>query len=88
MAGAVLMKIVKGRTITEEQAMQLNFEEKAELIRRDPVTCMRHFNYKYRNFLTEILKHEKGALCPRVLTDFFSRLEFQIRGSPHVHSLL
>ena len=83
----MLMKIVNNKDITEEQALQLTFEEKAELIRSDPVTCMRHFEHKFRSLLNLILKPEGGVFSPYALVDFFTRLEFQMRGSPHSHGL-
>ena len=36
-----LMKLLEGKDITEEEASQLPWEKKAELIRRDSVTCSR-----------------------------------------------
>ena len=83
----MLMKIVKGVEITEDQAGELTYEEKAELIRADPVTCMRHFDHRFRALLNLILKLKDGVFCPYELVDFFTRLEFQMRGSPHSHGL-
>jgi hypothetical protein len=83
----MLMKIVKNQTITVQQATELTYEEKADLIRSDPVTCMRHFDNRYRALLNNILKPEGGIFSPYKLVDYFSRLEFQMRGSPHSHGL-
>ena len=83
----MLKKIVKDEVITEEEALELSFEEKAELIRSDPVTCMRHFDHRFRALLNLILKPEGGIFAPYKLQDYFTRLEFQMRGSPHTHGL-
>lgn len=59
----------------------------AELVRADPVTCMIHFDHKYRALLNLILSPRGGIFAPFELQDHFSRLEFQMRGSPHSHGL-
>jgi hypothetical protein len=83
----MLMKILKRKDITADQASQLSFDEVAELIRTDPVTCMRHFDHRYRALLNILLKSDARIFSPFKLKDFFSRLEFQMRGSPHSHGL-
>ena len=83
----MLMKIVKNEDITEDEALKLTFQQKADLISSDPVTCMRHFDHKFRALLHLILKPEGGLFSPYALVDFFTRLEFQMRGSPHSHGL-
>ena len=61
------------------------WNERAELIRRDPVTCARYFDHRSK----ELFRVLRSEVCPLgKLTDFYMRIEFQQRGSPHVHSLL
>jgi len=84
---AMLSKIVKNKEITEEEAMNLTDEEKAELIRSDPVTCMTHFNKRFNSLKTILFTHKNGLFDPYELAEWFVRLEFQMRGSPHVHGL-
>jgi len=48
---------------------------------------MRHFDHKSRKLLNVILKLKGGAFGKRKWTDYFSRLEFQMRGSPHSQGL-
>jgi hypothetical protein len=83
----MLMKILKDRDITDEEAADLSFNEVAELIRSDPVSCMRHFDHRNRALLNVLFKPDAGIFSPYKLTDYFSRLEFQMRGSPHSHGL-
>jgi len=83
----ILMKLVKNRDITEDEAKELSFLEKTELIQRDPVTCMLHFDYRFRQLLNIILKKNGGIFHPFQLKDFFTRIEFQMRGSPHSHGV-
>jgi hypothetical protein len=58
----MLSKILKNKVITEEEAAALTFNEKAELIRSDPVTCMRHFDHRYRSLLNKLFKPEEGKV--------------------------
>jgi len=83
----MLHKILKKTEITEQDLSNLPFEEIAELIRNDPVTCMRHFEHRFRALQKNILKPKSGVFSPYELEDFFVRIEFQMRGSPHVHAL-
>lgn len=83
----ILSKIVKGIDITSDEVEALRFDQKAELIRLNPVTCMRHFDHKYRAILTDLFKKQNGVFRPHKDVDFYSRIEFQRRGSPHSHGL-
>ncbi|CAF1408764.1 unnamed protein product, partial [Adineta steineri] len=58
-----------------------------ELIRQDPVTCVRYFEHKLK-CLWEILSAPCGPFQGYELVDKYVRTEFQVRGSPHVHALL
>jgi len=75
-----LTKLLRRQNVTVEEAENLSFEEKTCLIKTNPVTCMRQFDNKYRELLNVILKRKGGAFGERKLTDYFSRLEFQMRG--------
>ena len=50
------------------------------------MTCARYFDYRFQRFLFEVLldsSHPVGEVI-----DYFYRVEFQQRRSPHVHMLL
>lgn len=83
----MLMKIVKNKDITEAEAANLTPEEKSELVRSDPVTCMVHFQKRFNALKTTLFTNKNGIFHPFDLEDWFTRLEFQLRGSPHVHGL-
>jgi len=83
----ILKQILDGDTITEEQAGALNQIEKADLIRRDPITCARYFDAKTQDYFNILLK-TKAVFTNHPLEDFFLRVEFQHRGSPHLHIFL
>jgi hypothetical protein len=81
------MKVLKDKDVSEDEAKNLTFLEVSELISSDPVTCMRHFEHKHRSLLNLLLKPASGIFAPYKLKDHFSRMEFQMRGSPHSHGL-
>ena len=58
--------------------------ERRKLVAGNPVTVARHFSHRFAMFVKNILK---GSAKPiGEVVDFFWRIEFQMRGSPHVHS--
>lgn len=64
----------------------MNWNERCRLIQSDPVTCARHFDYQISPFLTNFLL--KGAQPLGNISDWFYRVEYQQRGSPHIHMLI
>ena len=73
-----------GMEVTEESVCDLTAEQKHQLLLSDPVTTARHFSQRFQ----KILGFMKGPSKPiGEIVDYFWRIEFQLRGSPHVHSL-
>jgi hypothetical protein len=56
------------------------------LIRKDPVTCARHFQHQVRKFINGVLLNPLSVIG-KVQENFY-KVEFQMRGSPHIHMLL
>lgn len=65
----------------------MSWKEKCRLIKSDPVTCTRYFDHKFQMFLKKVLYND---LIFSIFFNrfFFYRVEFQQRGSPHVHMLI
>ena len=72
----------EGRTQTAED---LDWADRCELLRRNPVTAARMFDYRWNCFLKEVLMSPSHPIGK--IVDYFYRVEFQQRGSPHVHCL-
>jgi len=83
-----LKKVLDGEDISEEDAMELPYSVKANLIRRDPITCARYFEWRFRLWKKYILLANEGAFKGYRVIDFYFRVEFQHRGSPHVHGMI
>ena len=73
------------KTITDTELENMSWSNKCELISKDPATCARYFNNKVKKFVKHILKSPHSPFG--VLSTSFYRVEFQHRGSPHIHGL-
>ena len=71
---------------SDKDVEALTWQEKTILVQKDPVTCSRYFDHRVQEFLNTVLKNEIEPIG-KVL-DFFYRVEFQQRGSPHIHMLI
>ena len=56
---------------------------RCNLLNNNPVLVVGHFQYKFEVFFTEIIIDR-----PLGKTKYAIRIEFQKRGSPHVHSFI
>ena len=81
----ILGNVVDGVDYSDEDVDNLTWVEKCRLIQSDPATCARHFDRQVQ-LLFRFLKDGVEPLGP--LVDYFYRVEFQQRGSPHIHCLL
>ena len=73
-----------GMNISKEDVDGLSSEQKCELLCSDPITTARHFWQRFQKFIAFM----KGSSKPiGEIVDYFWRVEFQLQGSPHVHSL-
>lgn len=52
----ILHKTLFNKILTDEETGNLTWEEKCDLIRKDPVTCARYFNHRFQVFLSHVLK--------------------------------
>ena len=82
----VLGKLNDRKDYSDSQLENLSWQEKTRLVQKDPVTCSRFFNYRVQQFINIVLKSEHNPIGK--VTDFFYIVEFQQRGSPHIHILI
>ena len=82
----MLAKLNDGIDYSEKELENLSWQEKTKLVQKDPVTCTRYFDHRVQEFLNTVLK----SSCEPIgkLLDYFYRVEFQQRGSPHIHMLV
>ncbi|XP_049319463.1 uncharacterized protein LOC125780983 [Astyanax mexicanus] len=63
----------------------LDWADKCGLLRRNPVIAARMFDFRWHTFLNKVILSPSQPIG-KVL-DYFYRVEFQQRGSPHVHAM-
>ncbi|XP_055088458.1 uncharacterized protein LOC117393626, partial [Periophthalmus magnuspinnatus] len=80
-----LLKTLLKQEGSTRSVEDLDWAERCDLLRRHPVTAARMFDSRWRRFLRKVIlspAHPIGKVI-----DYFYRVEFQQRGSPHVHCL-
>ena len=75
-----------GIILSDEDVAKLSWNEKTKLVQKDPITCSRIFDERVRKFIQIFLKSTHDPVGH--VTDYFYRVEFQQRGSPHIHMLV
>ena len=75
-----------GIILSDEEVAKLSWNEKTKLVQKDPITCSRIFDERVRKFIQIFLKSSHDPVGH--VTDYFYRVEFQQRGSPHIHMLV
>lgn len=83
---SMLSALNNGTELNEEEIRKITWEQKVKLIQKDPVTCTRYFDHRVQQFIKVVLKSSYD--CLGKITDYFYRVEFQQRGSPHIHMLV
>merc|ERR1739838_357259 len=78
--------LVDERHYTEKEIYEMSAKEKQRLILARSDICARHFSQRTNILFSDFLKSKDGPLG--TLKEFFYRIEFQKRGSPHLHCLL
>ncbi|XP_078383840.1 uncharacterized protein LOC144666317 [Oculina patagonica] len=80
-----LGRIIEKKEYTDDEIKQMTWKQKSDLIQTDPVTCARSFDHMVQLFIRDVLK--SSAMPIGEIVDYFYRVEFQQRGSPHIHGL-
>ena len=80
-----LGRIVEKKEYTDEEVKNMTWQEKSNLIQKDPVTCARNFYHMVQVFIHDVLKSDVMPIGK--IADYFHRVEFQQRGSRHIHGL-
>ncbi|XP_062614811.1 uncharacterized protein LOC134276593 [Saccostrea cucullata] len=75
-----------GKEYTDEEINNMTWFEKSKLVQKDPITCSRYFDHRFRLFMNSVLRSDHHPIG--VVKDFFYRTEFQQRGSPHIHMIV
>ena len=82
----MLAKLNDGIEYSEKEIDEMTWQEKTKLVQKDPATCSRYFEHRVQEFMNAILKSDCEPIGK--LKDYFYRVQFQQRGSPHIHMLV
>ena len=69
----------------KRQAENLDWTEKSRVLKSNPVTVARMFDHRFHIFLRDVILSPAKPIGHVI--DYFYRVEFQQRGSPHMHCL-
>ena len=70
--------------LSDLDIINLSYQDRCNLLNSNPVLVARHFQYRVEIFFKEIVINS-----PLGKTKYYViRVEFQVRGSPHIHSFL
>ncbi|KAE8281736.1 hypothetical protein D5F01_LYC20736 [Larimichthys crocea] len=81
-----VIKAVKAQQGEQVDFSQLDWNAKCDILRSNPVTVMRLFEKRVDALMTDLILSPAQPIGE--VEDYFYRVEFQARGSPHIHLLV
>ena len=70
--------------LTEDDIKYMCYQDRGDTLNKNPVLAARHFQYRVEVFFKEIVLNG-----PLGKSKYYAiRVEFQVRGSPHIHSFI
>ena len=84
-----ILETVKGRKVTKQEINELTPQQRNKLISENVVQSTLHFQKRIEKEL-KLMQYPSFLAdnCPYSVSSYFYRVEFQMRGAPHLHCLL
>lgn len=82
----ILSQINCSKPLSEQDIDNMSWVEVTKLVKKDPITCVWYFDNRVQEFINTVRKNPHDPIG-KVL-HYFYRVEFQQRGSPHIHMLI
>ena len=76
----------QGTSMSDEKVEALSYSERCSLLNLNPVIVAKHFQYRVEIFFKEVLMSNANPIGKIIY--YALRIEFQMRGSPHLHALI
>ena len=76
----------QGQNMTDQEVEALSYTERCSMLNLNPVIVAKHFQHRVETFFTEILLSQLNPIGKIIY--YALRIEFQMRGSPHLHALI
>jgi len=77
---------MQGKNMSNEEVDALSYNDRCSMLNLNPVVVAKHFQYRVETFFTEVLLSNAKPIGKIVY--YALRIEFQMRGSPHLHALI
>lgn len=74
------------KKMTIEELDALSYNERCQMLNTNPVIVAKHFQYRVETFFKEVLLSKANPIGKIVY--YALHIEFQMRGSPHLHALI
>ena len=81
-----LATLVQGKDLSSEEIASMSWQEKCVLIKSDPVTCARYFEFIVQSFIKHVLKHPSEPVGK--IVDFLSCRVPATRVSTHSYDYM
>ena len=81
-----IQTLLTNKVCSNEEIEKMTWSQKCTLISNHPTACSQYFDNRVKKFYKHILKSPHSPFGK--LVNYFYRVEFQHRGSPHIHGLL
>ena len=72
--------------MTDEQIEALSYNKRCSLLNLNQVVVAKHFQYRVETFFKDVLMSNATPIGKIIY--YALRIEFQLRGSPHLHALV
>ena len=76
----------KGNNMTDGEVDALSYHERCSMLNLNPVIIAKHFQYRVKTFFRDVLLTNANPIGKIVY--YALCIEFQMRGSPHLHALI
>ena len=76
----------QGKNQSEEEVKALSYVERCQMLNANPVVVAKHFQHRVETFFSEVLLSNSNPIGK--ISYYALRIEFQMRGSPHLHALI
>ena len=75
-----------GVNMTDQRVEALSYYQRCSMLNRNPVVVAKHFQHRVETFFKEVLMTNANPIGKIIY--YALRIEFLMRGSPHLHALM
>ena len=81
-----ILSKINGDQMTDDQIENLSYDQKCSMLNLNPVIVAKHFQHRVESFVKHVLLSSVKPIGEIIY--YALRIEFQMRGSPHLHALI